>query len=66
MPGCKSAFYGKNREKANISLFAIPQSRDLRKKWLNVLKHVRMKGGADSFDIKNPNKRICVRVPFRG
>ena len=33
---------------------------DLRKKWLNVLKHVHRKGGTGSFDVKNPNKRICV------
>ena len=38
----------------------IPKREDLRKKWLNVLKHVRRKGGADSFDVKNPNKRIYV------
>ena len=62
VPGCKSAFYDKNREKTNISLFTIPKREDLRKKWLNVLKHVRRKGGADSFDVKNPNKRICMRV----
>ena len=58
VPDCKSAFYDKNREKTNISLFTIPKSEDLRKKWLNVLKHVRRKGGIDSFDVKNPNKRI--------
>ena len=60
VPGCKSAFCGKNREKTNISLFTIPKREDLRKKWLDVLKHVRRKGGADSFDVKNPNKRIYV------
>ena len=60
VPGCKSAFYDKNREKTNISLFTIPKREDVRKKWLNVLKHVRRKGGADSFDLKNPNKRIYV------
>ena len=60
VPGCKSAFYDKNREKTNISLFTIPKREDLRKKWLNVLKHVRRKGGADSFYVKNPNKRIYV------
>ena len=53
MPGCKSVFYDKNREKTNISLFTI-----IRKKWLNVLNHVRRKGDADSFDVKDPNKRI--------
>ena len=58
MPDCKSAFYDKNREKTNISLFTIPKSEDLRKKWLNVLKHVRRKGSIDSFDVKNANKRI--------
>ena len=56
MPGCKSAFYNKNREKTNIDLFSIPKREDLRKKWLNVLKHVRRKRGADSFDVKNSNK----------
>ena len=45
-PGCKSAFCNKREE--------------LRKKWLNVLKHVHRKGGTGSFDVKNPNKRICV------
>ena len=60
MPGCKSAFYNKNREKTKVSLFAIPEREDLRKKWLNVFKHVRRKGGADSFNVKNPNKRIYV------
>ena len=60
VPGWKSPFYDKNREKTNISLFTIPKSEDLRKKWLNILKHVRRKGGADSFDVKNPNKRIYV------
>ena len=54
------AFYDKYREKTNISLFTIPKSKDLRKKWLNVLKHVCRKGGTDSFDVKNPNKRINV------
>ena len=52
MPGCKSAFNDKNSEKTNISLFTIPRREDLRKKWLNVLKHVRRKRGADSFDVK--------------
>ena len=56
VPGCKSAFYDKNRENANISLLAISKIEDLRKKWLNV----RSKGGADSFDVKNPNKRIYL------
>ena len=60
VPVCKSPFYDKNREKTNISLFTIPKSKDLRKKWLNVLKHVRRKEGADSFDVKNPNKRTNV------
>ena len=58
VPGCKSAFYDKNGEKTNISLLAIPKREDLRKKWVNVSKHVRRKGGADSFDLKKPNKRI--------
>ena len=53
MPSCKSEFYDKNREKTNISLSKTPKREDLRKKWLNVLKHVHMKGGADSFDVKN-------------
>ena len=61
VPGSKKAFYNKNREKTNISLFTIPKSKDLRKKWLNVLKHVCRKEGADSFDVKNPNKRADVR-----
>ena len=30
--GCISAFYDKNREKINISLFSIPKMEDLRKK----------------------------------
>ena len=46
VPGCKSSFRDKRE--------------DLRKKWLNVLKHVHRKGGTGSFDVKNPNKRICV------
>ena len=60
MPSCKSEFYDNNREKTNISLSKIPKREDLRKKWLNVLKHVRRKGGPDSFDVKNLNKRIYV------
>ena len=60
VPGCETAFYDKNREKTNISLLTIPKREDLRKKWLNVLKYVRRKGGTDSFDVKNPNKRIYV------
>ena len=60
VPGCKSAFYDKSRENTNISLFTIPKREDLRKKWLNVLNHIRRKGGGDSFDVKNPNKRIYV------
>ena len=60
VPRCKSAFYDKNREKTSISFFTIPKSEDLRKKWLNVLEHVRRKGGADLFDVKNTNKRIYV------
>ena len=54
VPDCKSAFYDKNREKTNISLLTIPKREDLRKKWLKVLKYVRRKGGADSFDVKKP------------
>ena len=53
VPSCKSEFYDKNRDKTNISLSKTPKREDLRKKWLNVLKHVRRKGGADSFDVKN-------------
>ena len=60
MPGFKTAFYDKNREKINVSLLTIRKREDLRKKWLNVLKHVPRKGGADSFDVINPNKRIYV------
>ena len=60
VPGCKFVFYDKNREKTNISLFSIPKREDLRKKWLNVLKHARRKGGKDSFNVKIPNKRIYV------
>ena len=60
VPGCKNAFYDKSREKTNISLLTIPKREDLRKKWLKVLKYVRRKGGADSFDVKNPIKRIYV------
>ena len=60
MPGRKTAFCDKNREKTNISLLAIRKREDLRKKWLNVMKHVPRKGRADSFDVKNPNKRIYV------
>ena len=60
VPDCKSAFYDKNREKTNTFLFTIPKREVQRKKWFNVLKHVRRKGGADSFDVKNPNKRIYV------
>ena len=60
VPGCKSEFYDKNREKINISLFRIPKREDIRKKWLSVLKHVCGKGGADSFDVKSPNKGIHV------
>ena len=60
VPGCKSAFYDKNREKTDISLFTITKREHLRKKWLSVLKHVCRKGGTDSFDVKNPNKRIYV------
>ena len=66
MPGSKSAFYDKNREKPNISLFTISKRADLRKKWLNVLKYVRSNRGAYSFDVKKPKqKNICVRVPFQ-
>ena len=36
----------------HLSSLTIPKREDLRKKWLNVLKHVRRKGGADSFDVK--------------
>ena len=32
VPGCKSAFYEKNREKTNISLSKISKIEDLRKK----------------------------------
>ena len=61
VPGGKSVFYDKTRENTNISLLAIPKREDLRKKWLNVLKHVRRKGGADSFDAKNANKKyMCA------
>ena len=35
----------------------------LRKKSLNVLKHVRRKGGTDSFDVKKQTKE---RVSFQG
>ena len=35
----------------------VSKREDLRKKWLNVLKHVCRKGGAYSFDVKCPNKR---------
>ena len=38
----------------HLSSLTIPKREDLRKKWLNVLKHVRRKGGADSFDVKKP------------
>ena len=58
MLGCKSAFYDKNRKKTNIALFTVNKREDLRKKWLNVLNHVHRKRGADSFEVKNPNKRI--------
>ena len=44
--GCESAFYGKNRENTNISLFTL-HKKHLRKKWLNVLKHFCRKGGED-------------------
>ena len=58
MSGCKSEIYDKNRKKT--------KREDLRKKWLNLLKHVRRKGGADSCHVKNPNKRICVcKVHFK-
>ena len=59
---CKSVFYDKNREKTNTSLFAIPRREDLRKKWFNVLlKHIRWKGGADSFDVKTQTKEyVCA------
>ena len=64
IPGCKSRFYNKTREKTNISLFTVPsKGKELRKKWFNVLKHapdVFRKGGANSFDVKNPSKRIYV------
>ena len=60
MPGSKSVFYHKNREKTNISLFTIPKREDLKKKWPLVLKHVRRKKGADSLYVKNPNKKIYV------
>ena len=60
MPDCKTAFCDKNREKTNISLLTTRKREDLRKKWLTVLKHVPRKGGADSFDVKNPNKIIYV------
>ena len=60
VPVCKSAFYNKIREKTNIDLFSIPKRENLRKKWLNVLKHVRRKRGANSFDVKNSNKIIYV------
>ena len=56
--GCKSAFYDKNSENTNISLFTVFKTEDLRNKWLDVLKHVPWKEGADSFEVKNPNKRI--------
>ena len=56
--GCKSEIYDKNRKKT--------KREDLRKKWLNLLKHVRRKEGADSCHVKNPNKRICVcKVHFK-
>ena len=58
MPGCKKAFYNKNKEKTNISSFTISNRKDLRRNCLDVLKHVRRKLGTDSFDVKNPNKRI--------
>ena len=62
MPGRTTAFCDKNREKTNISLLTIRKREDLRKKWLNVMKHVPRKGRADSFDVKNPNKKcMCVR-----
>ena len=57
---CPSVFLWIIWEKINISLFTIPKREDLRKKWLNVLNHVRTKGRQDSFDVKKPNKRIYV------
>ena len=36
----------------------VPKREDLTKEWVNVLKNVCMKGDADSFDVKIPNKRI--------
>ena len=42
VPGCKSSFRDKRE--------------DLRKKWLNVLKHVHE---------KPKQKNMCVRVPFQ-
>ena len=59
-PVLKVYFTTKIGKKTNISLFTIPKREDLRKKLLNVLKHVRRKKGADSLYVKNPNKRIYV------
>ena len=48
------------KENTNTFLFTVPKREDIRKKWLNVLKHARRKGGADSFGVKSLNKRIYM------
>ena len=57
VPGCKSAVYNSRREKTGISMFKLPTKDPERRSWLKVLKNVRRKGGADTFD---PSKRIYV------
>ena len=65
--GCKSAFYDKNSENTNISLFTVFKTQDLRNKWLDVLKHVRWKEDPDSFEVKKPKQENkWVWDPFQG
>ena len=48
IPLCKNATYNREKQKSGIGFFRFPKDKEMKVKWINMIKQFRRSGGADT------------------
>ena len=68
VPGCHNSRLTKNGEKTKIGIFGFPRTNpEEMKKWTSLFKHIRRKGGTDTFDPMKRSTQVSeIHFPING
>ena len=52
IPLCKNATYNREKKKSGIGFFRFPKDKEMKVKWINMIKQFRRSGDADTFKVE--------------